>query len=77
MTTRASIIMWSAGSGVLLGLFIDATLIGLWTLLGAMIPSAAPRNPPRWATAIAIVLLAAVPLVAGVLGYLEGRLKTD
>jgi hypothetical protein len=77
MTTRASIIMWSAGSGVLLGLLMDAVIVGLWTLLGVALPALAPRQVPRWLGALMVVLLAALPVVAGVLGYLEGRLKTQ
>jgi hypothetical protein len=75
MSTRLSIIAWSAGSGLLLGLFIDAALVGVWMVLSAMIPSMAPRQLPRWMASAGIVLLAALPLATGVLGYLEGRLK--
>lgn len=75
MSTRASIILWSAGSGVLLGLFIDALLIGIWMVASAVVPSIAPRNFPRWAMVGAALLLTAVPLAAMILGYLEGRLK--
>jgi hypothetical protein len=77
MTTRASIIFWSAGGGILLGLFIDAALIGLWALVNAAVPAVAARQFPRWLAAVAAVLLAAVPIVSGILGYLEGRLKVD
>jgi hypothetical protein len=77
MTTRASIIMWSAGSGMLLGLFADALLIGLWALLATAVPSLAPRNFPRWASVLATLFLAAVPIATATLGYLEGRLKVD
>ena len=77
MSTRASIILWSAGGGILLGLFIDALLLGLWTLVAIAIPSLAPRAFPRWASAITAVLLAAIPIAACVLGYLEGRLKLE
>lgn len=76
MSTRASIILWSAGSGILLGLFIDAILIGVWTLAATGLPSIAPRNFPRWAAVVAMLLLLGIPVVAGVLGYLEGRLKS-
>ena len=77
MTTRASIILWSAGSGILLGLFIDALLVGLWMVASSAMPSIAPRNFPRWAAITAAVVLAAIPFAAGVLGYLEGRLKVS
>lgn len=77
MTTRASIIMWSAGSGLLLGLFIAAALMGMWALGATAFPTLAARTLPRWAVAIAGLLLLAVPVATTVLGYLEGRLKTD
>lgn len=77
MTTRASIIMWSAGSGVLLGLFVDAAIMGIWLVASSMVPAMAPRQLPRWIAALAVVALAAVPIAAGILGYLEGRLKID
>jgi hypothetical protein len=77
MTTRASIILWSAGSGVLLGLFVDAALLGAWLVASSMIPAMAPRQLPRWFAAIAVIALAALPIAAAILGYLEGRLKID
>jgi hypothetical protein len=77
VSTRASIILWSAGSGILLGLFIDAILIGVWMLVATAFPSVAPRAFPRWAAIAASLLLAAIPIAAGLLGYLEGRLKID
>lgn len=77
MSTRASIILWSAGSGVLLGLFVDALLIGIWTLIATVVPSMAPRHFSRWASIGATLLLVSLPVAAGVLGYLEGRLKVE
>jgi hypothetical protein len=77
MTTRGSILLWSAGSGILLGVFLDALLIGLWMLAATAIPSISPRTFPRWASVAAVLLLAAIPVAACVLGYLEGRLKVD
>jgi hypothetical protein len=77
VTTRASIIIWSAGSGLLLGLFIDAAVIGVWLVLSSLVPNLAPRFFPRWAAALSVVLLGAVPLFAATLGFLEGRLKAS
>lgn len=75
MAPRASIILWSAGSGVLLGLFIDATLVGICLVATSIVPVMVPREPPRWLAAVATLVLVAVPIAVGVLGYLEGRLK--
>jgi hypothetical protein len=43
----------------------------------SMVPTIAPRNFPRWAALSAILVLAAIPIAALVLGYLEGRLKLN
>jgi hypothetical protein len=77
MTTRASIILWSAGSGILLGVFIDVAIIGIWLVVATVFPAIAPRPLPRWILTVAVTVLAAIPVAAGVLGYLEGRLKLD
>lgn len=74
MSTRASIILWSTGSGVLLGIFIDALILGIWAAATTFLP---PRPWPRWASAGALTLLLVIPLAAGLLGYLEGRLKLE
>jgi hypothetical protein len=39
------------------------------------LPALSPRALPRWATLASIVALALIPIVAGLIGYLEGRLK--
>jgi len=72
---RASILLWSTASGLILGLFIDATLIGVALLLSAVIPGLTPRFHARWFTISATVVFVLIPLVMGVLGYLEGELK--
>jgi hypothetical protein len=72
---RASILLWSTASGLILGLFIDATLIGVALLLSAVIPGLTPRFHARWFTISAILVLSVIPLAMGVLGYLEGELK--
>jgi hypothetical protein len=73
---RASILLWSTASGVILGLFVDATLIGVALLLSVIVPGVPPRFHHRWLTMGAAIVLAAIPLVLGVLGYLEGELKS-
>lgn len=74
---RASILLWSTASGVILGLFIDATLIGVALVLSAVVPGLFVRLHHRWLTVTAVIVLAAVPLVMAVLGYLEGQLKAS
>lgn len=74
---RASIVWWSTISGTLLGLFIDATLIGVALLLSAVIPSGPGRLENRWITVAAIVVLVTVLVAMTVLGFLEGQLKAS
>lgn len=77
MTTRASIILWSAGSGILLGIFLDTAIVGIWLVISSVVPAMTPRQLPRWFATLAVIGLAAVPVAAGILGYLEGRLKLE
>ena len=72
---RTSILAWSSAGGVLLGLFIDVFLAGAVAIAATTIPGLAGRSAPRWALVCAAVLLTAIPLATGVLGFLEGRLK--
>jgi hypothetical protein len=72
---RASILWWSTISGAVLGLFIDATLIGVALLLSALVPGGAARFEQRWLVVSALIVLAAILVAMTVLGYLEGQLK--
>jgi hypothetical protein len=73
---RASILLWSTASGLILGIFIDATLIGVALLLSAVIPGVSARLHYRWLRITACTVMAMIPLALGVLGFLEGQLKT-
>lgn len=73
---RASILLWSMASGAILGLFIDATLIGVTMLASAVVPALSARMQHRWVTTTAAVILAFIPIALIVMGYLEGELKT-
>jgi hypothetical protein len=73
---RFSILLWSTASGLILGVFLDATLIGVALLLGAMLPRVSGRLRRRWLLGTAAGLLLVIPIVLAVLGYLEGELKT-
>lgn len=72
---RVSILLWSTASGVILGLFIDATLIGVALLLGTILPAVSTRLHHRWLVLSAAGVLAVIPVVLAVLGFLEGELK--
>ena len=72
---RASILLWSVFSGVVLGVFVDALLIGAVLLASAVLPGAVGRLTSRWAASLGVIVLAGIPVVLGVFGFLEGRLK--
>jgi ABC-type multidrug transport system permease subunit len=74
---RTSIVWWSTISGALLGLFIDATLVGVALLLSAIIPGGPGRLEHRWLTMAALVVLVTVLVAMTVLGFLEGQLKAS
>ena len=74
---RAGILFWSTLSGIILGLFVDATLIGVALLFSAIAPGVSIRMSQRWMGLLVAVVLAMIPLVFAVLGFLEGRLKAN
>ena len=74
---RTSIVLWSTVSGAILGLFIDATLIGVALLLSTVMPSLSTRLYHRGILVVAAVVLAAIPIFLAVLGYLEGELQAN
>jgi hypothetical protein len=74
---RTSILFWSTISGIILGVFVDATLIGVALLFSAIAPGASVRLSQRWLGLLMVAVLAIIPLVSAVLGFLEGRLKAN
>jgi len=72
---RVSILLWSMASGAILGLFIDATVIGVAMLASAVVPGVSARLHYRWVTTTAAVVLAFIPFALIVLGFFEGQLK--
>jgi hypothetical protein len=73
---RASILLWSTASGIILGIFLDATLMGVALLLSAIVPGVSPRLHHRWVMMSAVIVFVAIPVIFAILGYLEGELKT-
>ena len=73
---RASILVWSSVSGIIVGLFVDASALGVGLVLDAVFPALTARFHDRWFTIAATAVLILVPLALGVLGYWEGELKT-
>lgn len=72
---RLSIVVWSTVSGTILGLFVDAMILGVALVLSTVVPGGAARVQPRWITIAAVGVLVGIPVVLSVLGYLEGELK--
>jgi hypothetical protein len=62
---------------MILGLFVDATLIGVALLFSAIAPGTSVRLSQRWLGVLMVVVLAIIPLISAVLGFLEGRLKAN
>ena len=73
---RTSIVLWSALSGAILGLFVDATLIGVALLFSAAIPGLSARLQQRWIAIGGVAILTLIFTASVTLGYLEGQLKT-
>ncbi len=61
-------------SGAILGVFIDAILLGVALLFSSIVPV---REYPRWLLAAGVAMLAGVFIAMTLLGYLEGRLKVS
>jgi hypothetical protein len=74
---RTSILVWSTLSGIILGLFVDATLIGVALLFNAIAPGLSDRMSQRWVAVTGTAVLVIIPLASGILGFLEGRLKAS
>ena len=72
---RTSILVWSAVSGLLLGLFTGVLLFAIPVIGSELAAGVVPRLTPRVRAALAVVSFAVLPLVGAGLGLLEGRLK--
>lgn len=68
-------LVWSAVSGLVVGLLVGVALLALVTLIVHVIPGGAGRLVERFRPTVMLVLLLVVPLLGAVLGYLEGRAK--
>ena len=72
---RATILTWSAISGLILGVFAGTLLFATLLLGGELVPSVAPRLAGRARVVVAVISFVIIPVVGAVLGWLEGRLK--
>jgi len=73
--TRASMLLHSALTGLIMGLIAGVGLLALLTLAVNLVPGVPERLVERLRVPAVAVLLGLIPLVAALLGYLEGRAK--
>jgi hypothetical protein len=72
---KATILGWSAASGLVLGLIAGLLLFALAVVGGELLVGIVPRLAGRTRAAFAIFSFVLLPLAGAVLGWLEGRLK--
>ncbi len=72
---RATILGWSAVSGLVLGLIAGLLLFALAVVSGELLAGVIPRLAGRARAALAIFSFVLLPLAGTALGWLEGRLK--
>jgi hypothetical protein len=70
-----SMLLWSAATGLVMGLLAGVGGLALLTLAANVVPGIPERLVERLRLPVLIVLLACVPLAGAVLGFLEGRGK--
>jgi hypothetical protein len=74
--TRTAMLLWSAASGFIVGLLAGVSLLALVTLAVHVVPGIPERLVDRLRVPVLVLLLLGLPLLAALLGYLEGRAKT-
>lgn len=72
---KVSVLGWSVFSGVVLGILVGAVLITVAYVIGMMLPERLSGFVTRARLPLLLFAFLALPLIGGVLGYLEGRLK--
>jgi hypothetical protein len=72
---RATILGWSAVSGLVLGLIAGLLLFALAVVSEELLAGVIPRLAGRARFALAIFSFVLLPLAGTALGWLEGRLK--
>ena len=72
---RATILGWSAVSGVVLGFILGVLVFAVVVVGGELLPGAIPRLAGRARTLTLLFSFVALPAAGALLGWLEGRLK--
>jgi hypothetical protein len=73
--TRTAMLLWSAASGLIVGLFAGVGLLALAAFAVNVVPGIPERVVERLRPPVLVLLLVVMPLIAGLVGYLEGRAK--
>jgi hypothetical protein len=73
--TRASMLLWSAASGLVVGVLAGVGMLAVLTLIAHVVPGVSERLIDRLRVPVIVLLLVILPLIAAFLGYLEGRAK--
>jgi hypothetical protein len=68
-------LLWSAATGLVMGLIAGVGLLALLTLVVNVVPGVSDRLVERARVPLVVLLLGVLPVVAALLGYLEGRAK--
>ena len=72
---RATVLVWSAVSGLVVGVLAGAALFGVLAVGAAFLPASLVRLADRLRAPAVVFCFLVVPALGAVLGYLEGRLK--
>ena len=72
---RATILGWSAVSGLVLGGIVGLMVFAVAIVSGELLPGVVPRLAGRGRLVAVLFSFVVLPLAGTVLGWLEGRLK--
>ena len=72
---RGTVLIWSAVSGLVVGVLAGVLLFGVLAVGAALLPATLARLADRLRAPALILCFAVLPALGAVLGYLEGRVK--
>jgi hypothetical protein len=72
---KATILGWSAVSGLVLGFLAGILVYAVLVVSGELLSGIVPRLAGRARVVVALFSFVLLPLTGAVLGWLEGRLK--
>jgi hypothetical protein len=68
-------LLWSAASGLIVGLLIGVGALAALTLAVHLMPGISERLIDRLRAPVLVLLLGVLPVMGAMIGYLEGRAK--